>query len=106
MKLKSFPFARLTVAATVFAVFVNVVYADVYDHSGKNGTLTDGMWFDQTTGMHGVNPGPGDDAYFYGSTITASRGTVHLISGVNFTLSGMLTRRRHWRAYLIRASEP
>ena len=34
---------------------------------------------------------PGDDAYFYGATITASGGSVHLSVGGNLSLSGALT---------------
>ncbi|HEY1583013.1 MAG TPA: putative Ig domain-containing protein [Chthoniobacterales bacterium] len=83
--------SRLALVLTVFAVIPTVVRADVYDHSGTNGTLTDGMWFDQTTGMHGGNPGPGDDAYFYAATISASGGSVHLLSGGTLSLTGMLT---------------
>ncbi len=90
MKPNLFHISRRTLAVAVFAVFSSVVYADVYDHSGKNGTLTDGLWFDQTTGMHG-NPGAGDDAYFYGSTISATGGAVHLLSGGLLSLTGMLT---------------
>lgn len=91
MKLNSFLISRLALVVTLLTVFSHSVRADVYDHSGNNGTLTDSMWFDQTTGIYGVNPGPGDDAYFYGSTITASGGSVHLLSGGTFSLSGMFT---------------
>lgn len=42
----------------LFAIFllVDVAHADVYDHSGNNGSFTDSMLFDQTTGMHGGKP--------------------------------------------------
>lgn len=85
---------------TVFAVAIlfavlGAARADIFDHSGANGTLTDGNWLNQTQsgGGHNVygNPGPGDDAYFYGSAITASSGSVHLLSGGDLTLSGPLT---------------
>ncbi len=68
---------------------------DVYDHSGTNGSFTDGLWLNQTQStpgnqIHG-NPGAADDAYFYGSTITASGSSVHLLSGGSLSLSGNLT---------------
>jgi hypothetical protein len=91
MKSTSVLISRLVLGLAIFTVFSNLVHADVYDHSGSNGTITDSMWFDQTTGMHGVNPGPGDDAYFYAATITAGGGSVHLLSGGTFSLSGMFT---------------
>src|ERR1700742_4665400 len=91
MKSNSFVISRLVLGLAVFTVFSNLVHADVYDHSGSNGTITDGTWFDQTTGMHGGNPGPGDEAYFYAATITAGSGSVHLLSGGTFSLSGMFT---------------
>ena len=61
-----------------------VMLADVYDHSGRAGDLHDGKWLNHTKSPPGGpniygNPGSGDDAYFYGSTITASGGNVHLV---------------------------
>ncbi len=90
MKSNLFFISRRTLAITVFAAISTVAQADVYDHSGTNGTLTDGLWFDQTTSMHG-NPGPTDDAYFYGATISASGGAVHLLSGGTLSVTGTVT---------------
>ena len=85
---------RLTAILTL--AMTGVMLADVFDHSGTNGDFADGKWLNQTTTPPGGpnvygNPGSGDDAYFYGSTITASGGGVHLLSGDNLQLSGTLT---------------
>jgi T5SS/PEP-CTERM-associated repeat protein len=85
---------RLTVILTL--AMAGVMLGDVYDHSGTNGDLADGKWLDQTTTPPGGpnvfgNPGSGDDAYFFGATITASGGGVHLLSGDKLQLSGTLT---------------
>ena len=85
---------RLTAILTL--AMTGVMLADVYDHSGTNGDFADGKWFNQTTTPPGGpnvygNPGSGDDAYFFGATITASGGGVHLLSGDKLQLSGTLT---------------
>jgi T5SS/PEP-CTERM-associated repeat protein len=86
----------LKLTAILTLAMAGVMLADVYDHSGTNGDFTDGKWLNQTTSPPGGpniygNPGAGDDAYFYGATITASGGGVHLLSGDNLSLSGTLT---------------
>ena len=85
--------ARLLLVAVAFFAVAAVAPGDVFDHSGTNGTLTDGLWLNQTKSPPNVygSPGPADDAYFYGATITASGGSVHLLSGGNLSLSGALT---------------
>jgi T5SS/PEP-CTERM-associated repeat protein len=75
---------------------ISPLLADVFDHSGTAGDFQDGHWFNQTATPPGGpniygNPGPGDDAYFYASTISASGGSVHLLSGDHLSLSGTLT---------------
>ncbi len=82
----------LRLIAFLTLAMAGVMRADVYDHSGHNGTFTDGMWLLQGSNpqVHG-NPGPGDKAIFYGSTITASGGSVDLLSGGSLSLSGDLT---------------
>jgi T5SS/PEP-CTERM-associated repeat protein len=82
--------------AILTLAMAGVMLADVYDHSGTNGDFTDGKWLNHTTSPPGGpniygNPGASDDAYFYGATVTASGGGVHLVSGDNLTLSGTLT---------------
>ena len=92
---RTFPMTlRLTAILTL--AMSGVMLADVYDHSGTAGDFQDGKWLNQTTTPPGGpnvygNPGPGDDAYFFGSTITASGGGVHLLSGDKLQLSGTLT---------------
>jgi hypothetical protein len=75
---------------------ISPLLADVFDHSGTAGDFQDGHWFNQTATPPGGpniygNPGPADDAYFYASTISASGGSVHLLSGDHLSLSGTLT---------------
>ena len=87
---------RLALLAAAFMAFTSVLRADRYDHSGRAGDFADGKWLNQTTSPPGGpniygNPGSGDDAYFFGSTITASGGNVRLLSGDNLQLSGTLT---------------
>jgi T5SS/PEP-CTERM-associated repeat protein len=89
-------FMTLGLTAILTLAMAGVTQADDYDHSGTNGDLADGNWFNQTATPPGGpnvygNPGPGDDAYFFGATITASGGSVHLLSGDKLQLSGALT---------------
>ena len=92
---RTFPITlRLTAILTL--AMSGVMLADRFDHSGTNGDFADGKWFNQTASPPGGpniygNPGSGDDAYFYASTITASGGNVRLLSGGTLQLSGMLT---------------
>lgn len=92
---RTFPMTlRLTAILTL--AMAGVMLADVYDHSGTAGDFADGKWLNQTTSPPGGpnvfgNPGSGDDAYFFGATITASGGGVHLLSGDKLQLSGTLT---------------
>ena len=49
------------------------------------------MWFDQTTGMHGLNPGPVTMPTSTRQRLRRAAGSVHLLSGGTFSLSGMFT---------------
>jgi T5SS/PEP-CTERM-associated repeat protein len=88
--------STLKLTAILTLAMTGMILADVYDHSGTNGDFADGHWLNQTTSPPGGpnvfgNPGSGDDAYFFGATITAGGGSVHLLSGDKLQLSGALT---------------
>lgn len=91
---RTFCSASKLVVSLTFAL-ASALLADVYDHSGRAGDFQDGKWLNKTTSPPGGpnvfgNPGAGDDAYFYAADITASGGSVRLLTGGNLNLSGML----------------
>ncbi|MDQ2945585.1 MAG: hypothetical protein M3Y27_06535, partial [Acidobacteriota bacterium] len=87
-------FFLLTLCSVCIVASIAVLRADTYQHNG-DGTLTDGQWINLTTSppqppFNYGNPGAADDAYFAASTITASSGSVHLLSAGSFVANGMV----------------